>query len=89
MLHVCMLLHANEHIVVIVVVHELYHQLCRYDAILPTRFCQGVQDSVGFLFLTKTHTAKIVHQPAHEVSPGCHGNQKIEITFIEINIQTV
>jgi len=33
-------------IVVIVVVHELYHQLCCYDAILPIRFCQGVQDKL-------------------------------------------
>jgi len=45
-----MLLHANEHIVVIVVVHELYHQLCCYDAILPIRFCQGVQDKCWFPF---------------------------------------
>jgi len=40
----------NIIIVVIVVVHELYHQLCRYNAILPTRFCQGVQDKCWFPF---------------------------------------
>jgi len=43
-------MYVNEHIVVIVVVHELYHQLCCYDAILPICFSQGVQDKLVLVF---------------------------------------